>query len=45
MLDEDNKKLRYTACQRRIESYRKKCNMISRWEKLNNNIIEEETKL
>ena len=45
MLDEDNNKLRYTACQRRIESYRKKCNMISRWEKLNNNIIEEETKL
>ena len=45
MLDEEKKKLRYTASQRRVESYRKKCNMISRWEKLNNNIIEEETKL
>jgi len=45
MLDEEKKKLRYTASQRRVESYRKKYNMISRWEKLNNNIIEEETKL
>jgi hypothetical protein len=45
MVDENKKKLRYTACQRRVESYRKKNSMILQWEKLNNNIIEEETKL
>ena len=45
MVDENKKKLRYTVCQRRVESYRKKNSMILQWEKLNNNIIEEETKL
>jgi hypothetical protein len=45
MVDENKKKLRYTASQRRVESYRKKNSKILQWEKLNNNIIEEETKL
>jgi len=45
MIDENKNKLRYTASQRRVESYRKKNSMILHWEKLNNNIIEEETKL
>lgn len=45
MLDENNNKLRYTACQRRIESLRKKCNKIMGWEKINNYIQEKESVL
>jgi hypothetical protein len=45
MLDDKGNKLRYTASQRKIESYRKKYNHIIQVEKEKNHIIEEETKL
>jgi len=45
MLDTENNKLRYTACQRRFESNRKRNNYILQKEKIKNKIIEEETKL
>ena len=45
MIDENKKKLRYTASQRRVESYKKKNSMILKWEKMNNCIHEEEEKL
>jgi len=45
MLDKNKKKLRYTCCQRRRESLRKRCNKILLREKQKNKIIEEETKL
>ena len=45
MMDKNKNKLRYTCCQRRRESLRKRCNKIILREKQKNNIIEEETKL
>ena len=45
MLDENKTKLRYTCCQRRMESLRKRGNKIILREKQKNKIIEEETKL
>ena len=45
MLDENKNKLRYSCCQRRRESLRKRCNKIILREKQKNKIIEEETKL
>ena len=45
MSDDNKKKLRYTCCQRRIESLRKRCNKIILRNKEKNNIIKEETKL
>lgn len=45
LIDEDNKKLRYTNTQRAQESQRKKYNKIILKEKKTNNIIEEETKI
>ena len=45
MMDEDKNKLRYTSCQRRRESLRKRCNKIILREKQKNQIIAEETKL
>jgi hypothetical protein len=45
MVDKNKNKLRYTACQRRIESLRKRCSKITLREKVKNKIIEEETKL
>ena len=45
MLDEDKNKLRYSCCQRRRESLRKRGNKIILREKQKNQIIEEETNL
>ena len=45
IVDKNKNKLRYTACQRRIESLRKRCSKITLREKVKNKIIEEETKL
>ena len=45
MLDDDKKKLRYTCCQRRMESLSKRCNKIILRNKEKNKIIKEETKL
>jgi len=45
MLDENKTKLRYTCCQRRMESLRKRGNKIILREKQKNKIIEEEMKL
>ena len=45
MLDDNKNKLRYTCCQRRIESLRKRCNKIILRNKEKKNIIKEETEL
>jgi len=45
MVNDDKKKLRYTCCQRRMESLSKRCNKIILRNKEKNNIIKEETKL
>ena len=44
MLDENKRQIRYSCCQHRRESLRKRCNKIILREKQKNNIIEEETK-
>ena len=45
IVDKNKNKLRYTTCQRRIESLRKRCSKITLREKVKHKIIEEETKL
>ena len=43
MVDDNKNKLKYTACQRRIESLSKRCNKIIQTEKIKKGIIEKET--
>ena len=45
MMDEDGKKLKYSASQRKIESMAKRNNRILLTEKKKNKVIEKETKL
>lgn len=45
MVDKNKNKLRYTVCQRRIESLRKRCSKITLREKVKHKIIDEETNL